>query len=701
MRSLFAVLLVLLPSALLAQTERSVDSLDLSHTRLIRDTSVAYVIGVRSPLTQDFVPYSVAQIHTNSATEARTLADAIHGLPGLQLSDRQNYAVGERITNRGFGARTQFGVRGVKIIEDFIPATFADGQSATESIDPESLAFAELLQGPGSALYGNAAGGVLLLRSAALSTFSPDMAALGARTTFGSYGFQRTGVTLFARPTETTTAQASYSHMASDGYRAHSTATTTRGDLRAFLPAGADDDIEIDGRYTEFHALSPGALTQSEFDTNARIAAASAIKANASKDGHQNQVAAEWAHRMSATTLTVSSYVIGRTITNPIVGKIIGLARTAGGFDVTLASRRDASEASSLLWNLGASLALQTDDRTSFANNSGTRGDLNLDQNERVTSAAGFGALTWTPLNDVSAMAALRYDRARFAVTDHYITSSDPDDSGDRMMDALSPSVGVIWRMTDNVHLFSNLSTSFETPTTSELSNRETGAGGFNLDLNPQRALGVEVGARGTLPYDLHLALTGYRTDIRDEIIAFEVPGAPGRSYFRNAGTARHQGVEASLATQVLDSLDLLAAFSLIDARYRNYRISGADYSGSKVPGIASTLLDITAGFHAPFGFHASATYLAVGRSFANDANAVSAPGFGIVNVSLENSALRFGEVWGASLALAAGVENLLGKKYVSSVVVNAAANRYFEPGAGRSYWLTARLGLDRAALPK
>jgi iron complex outermembrane receptor protein len=695
MRLLFLVASLTLPALVLAQTSRD--------TMIFRDTNQVYVIGVRTPLTREFVPYSVSQVHINAANESRTLADAIHGLPGLQLSDRQNYAVGERITNRGFGARTQFGVRGVKIIEDIIPATFADGQSATESIDPESIVFAELLQGPGSAMYGNAAGGVLLLRGdpAMRGGYSSQMAALGARATFGSYGFEREGVSLFARPTELVTMSGNYSHLTSDGYRAHSAAKTTRGDLRGFLPIASDDDIQIDGRYTEFHALSPGALTQAEYDTNARIAAASSIKANAGKDGHQNQIAALWDHRMSAMDLRISSYIIGRTLTNPIVGKIIGLARTAGGVDLTLAPRREASEAASLLWNLGASLAMQNDDRTSYANLSGVRGDINLDQNENVTTIAGFGALTWTPLTDLSAMAALRYDRALFSVTDHYITGKDPDDSGDRTMDALSPSLGVIWRFTDSFHLFGNVSTSFETPTTSELSNQASGAGGFNPDLDPQRAVGVEAGVRGSLLDDVRVSLTGYRTDIRDELIAFEVPGAPGRSYYRNAGTARHQGVEASLAAIVLDSLQLSAAFSAIDARYREYAPAGASYAGNKVPGIASTLLDITADLHAPLGFHASVTWMAVGRSFADDANAVVAPGYSIVNLSLENSALRLGDVWGASLAIAAGIENLLDTKYISSVVVNAAANRYFEPGPGRSYWLTARLALDRTAEPK
>jgi iron complex outermembrane receptor protein len=520
-----------------------------------------------------------------------------------------------------------------------------------------------------------------------------------ARSTFGSYGLARQAFDAAARPSELSTLQATYSHLASDGYRGHSTASTIRGDVVADVTLSDNDNVRIDGRYTEFHALSPGALTQSELDTNPRMAAASSIKANASKDGHQNQLSAVWAHAFESTLLRATGYLIGRTLTNPIVGKITDLGRTAGGAEVTLtpaAMSDDAGKPVAFLWNGGASFELQNDGRTSYANVSGAKGAINLDQQENVTAIAAFGSATWTPLDDLSAMISARYDRTRFAVTDHYITDKDPDDSGDRWMDALSPSFGVIWRATDHLNVFSNVSTSFETPTTTELSNQPTGAGGFNPDLNPQRAIGYEVGLRSFISPLLQFTLTGYLTDIRDELIPFEVPGAPGRSYYRNAGSARHQGLEASLHATLLDSLSLTSAFSVIDARYRSYAIEGIDYSGMKVPGIAQTLLDVTAEYRAPLGFDVSATFSAVGRSFANDANTVTSPAHNILDLSLSNNALRIGSVWGASLKLAAGVQNVLDVKYVSSVVVNAAANRYFEPGAGRSYWLTASLALDR-----
>lgn len=682
MRSAVALVLLFLSWAdVIGQTRISLDSA----AHVYRDTNEVLVTAIRGGARKSSVPYSVAEIDAPPTTSDRTIASILHGLPGLQVSDRFNFAVGERITNRGFGARTQFGVRGVRILEDGMPLTFADGQSALESIDPQELSSAELLSGPGSALYGNAAGGVLLLSSQPLAIMQGRIIASGST---GANGLRQYNLSTKGHIGEPLFS-ASYSHLSYDGFRDHSSASVLRGGVRASY-----ESLNVSARYTEFHALSPGALTQKEFDSDITIAAASSIKADARKDGHQSQLAADWLYGSDSANVKFSAYAIGRSLTNPIVGKITDLSRMAGGGQIVYSSKAD--RALSILpidWNAGFQLDLMNDDRTSFVNNAGQKAALTLDQNERVTTTALFAAASVAPVSDVTAMLAARYDRTHFGVTDHFITSTDPNDTGDRTMDAFSPSAGIIWRLARKVQLFANVSTSFETPTTTELSNRESGAGGFNPDLQPQRATGFEAGFRSRPAWWLTVDASAYLTNIRGELIGFELPASPGRSYYRNAGTSRHQGCEASLTALLLDSIDIRAAFSYIDARYEDYVAQSTDFSGNRVPGVAPTVIDVSITYHLPWAMFATGHVSSLGRVYTNDANTVSAAPYTIADITVGSEGVYVPALM-TTLSIAAGVENLFDRKYSSSVVVNAAANRYFEPGSRRAFWVAASIRL-------
>jgi iron complex outermembrane receptor protein len=693
--SLFFVTIGITVSNAQTDSAKSVDSA----TRVYVDPSEVVVTAVRTELRKSSVPFSVSTIESPSAGPDRSITPLLRGLPGLQVSDRFNYAVGERITNRGFGARTQFGVRGIRIVQDGIPLTFADGQSALESVDPQEIASVELLNGPGSSIYGNAAGGALLLKSFYADPYDLIHSRIVASASSGSNGLLKYSASSDGRVGDDLLLGGSFNHLAYQGFRNHSSARVLRAGIRAATDLNGDgmnssdrtDLLTVNGKYTEFHALNPGALTQAEYDTNITIAAASSLKADARKDGHQSQIGASWRHGTDTSHFTLSTYAIGRSFTNPIVGKITDLSRIAGGAQAFYNAR----SVSPILWdwNIGAALDLMNDDRTSFANNSGQKGAINLDQNERVTTTAIFGSLSIAPIDALTAMLAARYDRVRFGVTDRIVNSKDPDDSGDRTMDAISPSFGLIWRALNELQVFANVSTSFETPTTTELSNRPSGAGGFNPDLEPQRATGFEAGVRGRLAWRFNYDITGYVTNIRGELVPFELPDAPGRSFYRNAGSARHSGVETSIDAYPFDSLELHAAFTYINARYIDYVLSGSDYSSNQVPGVAPTVLSVSATYHLPFGLNLSLEGVSNGSVYTNDANTVSADSYNVFNISLGTSGVHLSAIE-SDISVMAGAENLLNTRYVSSVVVNAAANRFFEPGSGRSFWASVSLRL-------
>jgi iron complex outermembrane receptor protein len=279
-------------------------------------------------------------------------------------------------------------------------------------------------------------------------------------------------------------------------------------------------------------------------------------------------------------------------------------------------------------------------------------------------------------------------------VRDRFITATDPDDSGARTLDALSPTLGVSVLAAPWLSVYGNVATSFQTPTTTELSNRESGAGGFNPELGPERTRSLEVGAKARRG-PAWVELAAYRARIDSMLIGFEVAGFPGRQFYRNAGQARHRGVEAGAGVTALRALTLRAAYTYTDARFVRYVVGSTDFAGNRVPGIAPHRLDATAYWRpsrGPFAGldlrHESATPVA-----DNDAEGrLASPACTVVDV-------RGGwtEVRARSFRLSPsfGITNLLDVDYDTSVVVNAARGRFYEPGPGRTVYagVEVRLG--------
>ncbi|HSH45710.1 MAG TPA: TonB-dependent receptor, partial [Longimicrobiales bacterium] len=370
---------------------------------------------------------------------------------------------------------------------------------------------------------------------------------------------------------------------------------------------------------------------------------------------------------------------------NPIPNTIIDLERWAAGSRLLLRGGADAG----FRWALGVDAALQRDGRRNFENLEGTRGPLTLDQDERVTNTA-IHARTLLPLGDrVSAFGAVRLDRVVFSAQDHFV-DGDPDDSGSRTMQAVSPAVGLSVDVA-GVALYGNVSTSFETPTTTELVNRPDGAGGFNRELEPQRTVSVELGGRATRG---RLGVEGsvYHARVTDGLVPFEVATAPGRTYFRNAAVTIHRGLELQ-GRYTGSASELVAAYSRTLAEFSSYATDEQTYDGRTVPGVRPWVLEVRASGRLA-GAVVEADYQATGRMPVDDANQVHAPGYDLVSLRA-SFPFRTGRFW---LRPYAGLDNVLDESHVASVVPNAFGGRYFEPGPGRTFFvgLEARLEGNR-----
>jgi iron complex outermembrane receptor protein len=311
-----------------------------------------------------------------------------------------------------------------------------------------------------------------------------------------------------------------------------------------------------------------------------------------------------------------------------------------------------------------------------------------------VTSAAGFGELS-ASAGPVELLGALRYDRFRFSVDDGLVTAGDPDDSGARTMDAWSPMAGVSVSAAPWLAFYANVATAFQTPTTTELANRPDGAGGFNPQLRPERTRSYEAGAKARRG-GAWAELAVYRARVRDALVPFEVEGAPGRQFYRNAGQAVHRGIEASAGVQPAAALQLRAAYTYTDARFGEYLLGGADLRGNRVPGIAPHRAEGSAFWSRGTGPFAGVDVRHAARTPVADtdrAGAFASPAYTTVDLRGGWAELRVG---GFRASPSVGLTNVLDALYNTSVVINAVRGRYYEPGPGRALYAGVEVKLGR-----
>jgi iron complex outermembrane receptor protein len=662
-----------------------------AHGQAAPDTTAAVVLpGVtvtvlRAPVELARVPYAVS---VNGAAEIQRakpglgLDEALRGIPGVQVDNRYNYALGERISIRGFGARAQFGVRGVKVLVDGIPATFADGQTSLSHIDLGTLRRAEVIRGPASALYGGSAGGVIQFE-----TEQPPRAPFAQEVgvTGGANGLLRLHSATGGRR-----GRASYlvnlSRLGYDGYRDFSTAENLRLNARAGYQ-GVRNQVRVLVSAVRYDAQNPGSLSEELLRQDRLQAFARNRAQRTGEEGRQVQAGATWRHAMAGGEWETTGYVIGREIDNPIPPVIIALDRAASGVRTAFRGA-PRPELWDLQWTAGVDTDVQSDDRRNFRNQQGERGALALDQRERVANVAGFFQLALEPLPRLTVLGGARYDWFRFRADDR-LTTGDPDDSGSRTLGSASPSVGVSYRVGEPLTVYGNVATAFETPTTTELANRPSGAGGFNPDLRPQQTESYEAGARGRLGARAAYDLAAYHADVEGALIPFEVQGAEGRQFFRNAGSTTHRGVEASLTLAPLPRIWLDAAYTYTDARFGRYAVEGTAFDGNRVPGVAPHRAEVIASYGTPGGWFATWETRYTGEITVNDANTADSDAYWLTDVraGVERIRLR-----GLELEPFVGVNNLFDTEHNTSVVVNAFGRRFFEPGPGRALYAGATL---------
>ncbi len=628
----------------------------------------------------DDVPASVSVVEgldVQGAQRGVGLEESLDRVPGVFVQSSENFAQDARIQIRGFGTRSAFGIREVRVLLDGLPLTGPDGQTQIDDIDLGAIARIEVLRGPAGALYGNAAGGVIQL----FTEEPPPVPRASLTLTGGSYGFGKYQLEGGARA-GAVSGYAFGSFLQLDGYRAHSAtqAGAWLGTLRWRVGEATDVTLLLNGVDTPL-ADDPGALTAAEARADPRQARALNVELAAGETVRQGRVGLTAHHRGDWSDLEAYLYVVARTFDNalpipPMAGDgIVTFDRTApgGGLRWSLLRPLFGFEQA---FTLGVDLQYQNDDRRRFENLAGREGALGLRQRERVGSVGPYVREVLMLRDDLELSAGLRWDAVRFDVD--VLQPPGSDESGARTFEQLSPTGGLRWTRSDvlpwpgALSLYGTIGTAFQTPTTTELANPD--GPGFNPAVDPQTAITYELGARASWAAHVSAGAAAYRIDIDDELVPFE--SASGRTAYRNAARSRRYGVELEWQARLLAPLTWSGAVTLLDAAYRSYTLDGLDFAGNAEPGIPPYWIYQELRWEQDGFFAALEAFLVDGYD-VNDANTARTDAYQLVNLRAGYE-LAFGEHW--TLAPFIGLNNLASQRYSGTVRLNALGNRYFEP---------------------
>ncbi|MFG6488778.1 TonB-dependent receptor family protein [Roseateles sp. BYS78W] len=662
------------------------------------------VTATRSEAAMSALPASIDRIDGDALRAGRAQVNISEGLgsvPGLLARDRQNYAQDVQISVRGFGARASFGIRGVRVYVDDIPATLPDGQGQITNVEIGTVGRVEVLRGPFSALYGNSSGGVISIYSEAPA--GPPRVDTGVA--FGSDGLRRVGAASSGK-----LGSFSYtlgaSRFTTDGYRQHSAAERRLENVRLNWKLGTDTQLTLIGNSVELpEAQDPLGLTRAQWQADPRSVDPTALSFDTRKTMKQEQVGAVLEHGVdAANTLRLMVYQGHRTTqqfqsipvatqTNPLhPGGVIDLARDYEGADIRW---RWKGETVNLVAGVAADdLREHRVGRQNFIGTTlGVAGALRRDETNRVSSADPYLQAQWQPTAAWLLSAGVRHSRVNFSSADAYITKTNPDDSGSALYAATLPVLGASYAVGEGLHVYATAGKGFETPTLNELAYRASGATGLNFALQASLSRSVEMGVKARPWAGAEATLAVFQTTTEHEIVTQTNVG--GRATYQNAGATRRRGLEASGSWQIAPTLQAQLAATWLDARYQdgfltctatpcaaaNQQVA----AGNRIPGIAKTSLYGALTWQPTGGWRVGVEGRALGKVWVNDLNSDAAPGYATL-ATFAGYQLSVG-AWDLGALLR--VDNLADRRYAGSVIVNDGNNRFFEPAPGRT-WLAS-----------
>ena len=635
------------------------------------------------------------------------LSESLIRVPGLTAQNRTQQAQDPQISSRGFGSRSSFGVRGIRVYVDGIPLTMPDGQGQPGVVDLSSIKSIEVMRGPFSSLYGNSSGGVIQM----FTQDAPATPTIGATTMFGSYDTKR-NVLEAAGQLEGLEYSLNVSNYESDGYRANSSSNKQMATAKFKFNLNEDTKVTTLVNWFDQEAQDPLGLDRARAFSNAtrdKVVPA-ALFANTSVKRDHTQVGFNIEHALNENNkISFIPYVGSRN--NAQILTTTAIATTLAATSSRLSEISREFYGADLRWDnkgslgnlpyqitLGLNYGKSTDDRkdTNLLRlgsivNTPNRLEQNISSNFDQYLQ---GNLSITPNLDLHAGA--RHTKVKLEVQDNFITGtgSNGDNSGNVEYQKTTPVVGIIWKATEKLNFYANFGKGFETPTFIEAAfDNVTGgvASKPNLSLKAAESTNIELGAKAFITDDIRANVTLFKVDTDNEIVTRQT--VSGRSSYQNAGKTKRTGIEASIDANLDNNITVFAAYTLLNAKFDDPFVTvinaagatGTVNSGNRIPGTyKSQVYGEVAWKYPSLGFFSALEGRHNSQVYVNDINTDKAPSYTIFNIraGLEQNLTnwRFKEF--------IRLENITDKDYIGSVRVNDGNGLFFEPAAGRNYLL-------------
>jgi len=635
----------------------------------IVDLENVVVKSTRINTTQKQAPLSVT---LKSFSEDRnfssqsSFSDFIKKTPGVFTTSSNNFSQDMRISIRGFGARSAFGIRGIKLIVDGIPETTPDGQSQLDNLPLGLISNIEILRGPNANLYGNSSGGVISINTLT----NPNDKFYRTSGIFGAYQYQsiqRTRVLDW----KNSNLIIHYDKRRSNGYRDQSNYKTSILNLKYINQLNQSNKIVWQINYTDSpYAYDPGGLKLSEVEDNRRQARKNNIDYDTYEKVKHLKTGISWNYKKNDNSFFDSYFFYQqRDFYSKLpfnFGGIISIDRNYYGLG-TKFTRNKNLENRNNTFVMGVDHLSQSDDRKRFKNNFGLKGDRTLSQMENFDTT-GIYLVSQTNFNSGLLLRyGIRYD----------INSIGIDSNNKVNLDKINPSLGISYSINSSDNIFFSFGTSFETPTLNELSNNPDGSG-FNKDLKSNNAVNYEIGWRKSLS-NIAFEAVAYVTNSDNEILPYEIELFPGKNFYRNVGSTLRQGIEISSSVSFKGGLFNLN-YTLSKNRFKDFILDGNDLSENLIPGIPSQMLDLELLLKLSRKRTLILTNRLIGERYADNLNETLVSSYNIFNVKYSKEIFKKSQ-------FSLGVNNLFNEEFYDNIRINAFGKRYYEPAPKRNFY--------------
>jgi iron complex outermembrane recepter protein len=623
------------------------------------------------------------------------LSESLAAIPGINAANRNNYAQDLQVSIRGFGARAPFGVRGVKMFIDGLPASLADGQGQTSQFAITSADRIEVLRGPISSLYGNASGGVLQV-----FTRNPsEQPELIVADTFGSYGLNHKNIQYSEKRGDIGIVVDS-SNFKSDGFRQYSAVEREHLNAKFVIETERGKASIITNYLDNKYAQEPGSLTADQYRDTPYMAQSANITGKYGKSFTQGIYGLVFDGKINSdTSYSYRLYSGNRKLDNP-GGAYFVIDRKIHGGAASISTNSIVANTPVKL-TAGIEYDYYKDYRLGYSNSNGNKGQQTRDEDNIASSYGGYIQSEWLLSEKYTGLLGLRYSSIKIEVNDFWpvtTTPSNPDSSGSKTFNGISPVVGLTHHLNQQTNIYAQIGRGFESPTMNELLYKIKADGTsfenkYDYSVGAAKSLQSEVGLKWRDQNRATLDLSAFHIKTKDDILP-RVSRTTGSTWL-NADTEKY-GLELSGLKVLPYNFAMRGALTLITAKYSES--AGSAVKGGKIPGIPQSQIYLDLSWRSNGWLNkskmtyteAGIDYRSVGKSYANSDNSELASAYQLFGLKVSHN-IKYGS---HSLSLFGRLDNIFDKKYVSSVVVNQEERKYYEPGMPRNWIVGVKYSL-------